>query len=85
MSGLKGRLDDLERAVEGLKAAHEMGEERAAYWRHFYSPEQVEARDAEGRQRDRDLLQSNRASVGLPPFSPDEVRRNGLEGTAWEG
>jgi hypothetical protein len=85
MSGLKGRLDDLERAVEGLKAAREMGEERAAYWRQFYSPEQVEARNAERRQRDRDLLESNRAFVKLSPFTPDEVRRNGLEGTAWEG
>jgi hypothetical protein len=82
---LRRRLDELERAVEGIEEARVAGEERRAYWEHFYSPEQVEARDRECRQGDRDLLERNRASVGLPPLTPDEVRRNGLEGTAWEG
>ena len=71
---LRRRLDELERAVEGIKEAGAAGEERRAYWEHFYSPEQIEARDRE----------RNRASVGLPLLTPDEVRRYELEGTAWE-
>jgi hypothetical protein len=82
---LRRRLDELERAVEGIKEAGGAGEERRAYWECFYSPEQVEARDRERRQGDWDLLERNRASVGLPPLTPGEVRRNELEGTAWVG
>ena len=81
---LRRRLDELERAVEGIKEAGAAGEERRAYWEHFYSPEQIEARDRERRQGDRNLLERNRASVGLPLLTPDEVRRYELEGTAWE-
>lgn len=82
---LKSRLERLEReTVPGLEAAREAEEaeeRRREYWRDFYSPERVEARDAERRQGDRDLLESNRASVGLAPLTAEEIRRYELEGT----
>ena len=37
------------------------------------------------RQRDRELLERNRASVGLPPLTPEQIIEMELEGTAWEG
>ena len=82
---LRRRLDELEWAVEGIKEAVVAGEERRAYRECSYSPEQVEAWDRERRQKDRDLLERNRASGGLSPLTPGEVRRNELEGTAWVG
>ena len=35
------------------------------------------------RQRDRELLERNRASVGLPPLTPEQITELELEGTAW--
>ena len=35
------------------------------------------------RQGDRELLERNRASVGLPPLTPAQLEEWGLEGTAW--
>ena len=35
---LRRRLDELERAVEGIKEAGVAGEERRAYWECFYPP-----------------------------------------------
>ena len=37
------------------------------------------------RQRDHELLERNRASVGLPPLSPEQIADWGLEGARWEG
>lgn len=37
------------------------------------------------RQGDRELLERNRAAVGLPPLTPEQITEWGLEGTAWEG
>jgi hypothetical protein len=47
--------------------------------------ERVRARQEESRQGDRELLERNRASVGLPPLTPEQITKWGLEGTAWEG
>ena len=63
---LRRRLDELERAVEGIKEAGAGGEERRAYWEHFYSPEQVEVRDRERRQGDRNLLEKTGPPWGSP-------------------
>ncbi len=41
----------------------------------------VEASKQEGRE----LLEKNRASVGLPPLTPEQVARCELEGTCWGG
>jgi hypothetical protein len=57
--------------------------ERREYWRHYYSDEQVRARSEEVRRRDRELLERNRASVGLAPLSPEQLVECGLEGTRW--
>ena len=37
----------------------------------------------ECRQRDRELLERNRAACGLPPLAPEQIEEWGLEGTAW--
>lgn len=47
--------------------------------------ERVRAFVEEGRQRDRELLETNRASVGLPPLSAEQIEIWCLEGTIWEG
>jgi hypothetical protein len=67
---LRRRLDELERAVEGIKEARVAGEERRAYWEHFCSPEQVEARDRERRQGDRDLLGAQPRLRGAAAVDP---------------
>ena len=46
--------------------------------------ERLRAFVAETKQRDRDLLERNRASVGLPLLTPEELAKNGLEETKWE-
>ena len=38
---------------------------------------------AETKQRDRELLEANRASVGLPPLTPEELVKYELEDTKW--
>lgn len=45
--------------------------------------ERVEAYIRESKQRDRELLEDNRASVGLPPLTSGQVSESGLEGTSW--
>ncbi len=37
----------------------------------------------EAKQGDRELLETNRASVGLPPLTPEQITEWGLEGTVW--
>jgi hypothetical protein len=39
---------------------------------------------ADTKQRDRELLERNRASVGLPPLTPEQVVEYELEETKWE-
>lgn len=46
--------------------------------------EQVEARIGESKQRDRGLLEDNRAACGLLPLTPEQISEWGLEGTARE-
>ncbi|MDP8951831.1 MAG: hypothetical protein M3N18_06290 [Actinomycetota bacterium] len=58
-----------------LYEGHEQAKERRDYWWHFYSPDQARLRENERRRRDRELLERNRASVGAPPLTPDELRR----------
>lgn len=41
------------------------------------------ARTEESRQRGRELLERNRASVGLPPLTPQQITEWDLEGTTW--
>lgn len=62
--------------------------------RHDFRPWRERVRQAEeehrayaerSRQGDRELLESNRASVGLPPLTPEQIERWGLEGTTWGG
>ena len=45
--------------------------------------ERLRAFVAESKQRDRELLETNRASVGLPPLTPEELVENELENTKW--
>ncbi len=45
--------------------------------------EGVRAFVAATKQEDRQLLEANRASVGLPPLTPEQLADYGLEGTAW--
>ena len=47
------------------------------------SEERLRAFVADAKQRDRQLLEENRASVGLPPLSPGQLAEYGLEGTRW--
>lgn len=47
--------------------------------------ERLRALVAEAKQRDRELLERNRASVGLQPLTPEQIAKNGLEETTWEG
>lgn len=49
------------------------------------SEEQICKRRKEWRQKERDFLERNRASVGVPPLTPEEVVKNGLEGTVAPG
>ena len=39
----------------------------------------------QSKQRDRNLLEENRAACGIAPLTPEEVRRYELEGTVWGG
>jgi hypothetical protein len=43
--------------------------------------EEHKRRSAESKQRDRELLERNRASVGLPPLTPEELEKWGLKDT----
>ena len=45
--------------------------------------EHVRAFEEESKQRDRELLERNRASVGLRPLTPGQIAEWGLEGIAW--
>ena len=45
--------------------------------------ERVRAFEEASKQRDRELLETNRASVGLPPLTAGELTELGLEGTEW--
>ena len=47
--------------------------------------ERLRAFSAASKQRDRELLETNRASVGLPPLTPEELVKNELEDTKWGG
>lgn len=47
--------------------------------------ERVEARMRESKQRDRELLEDNRAACSLSPLTPEQISEWGLGGTAWEG
>lgn len=54
--------------------------------------EQVRMREEEAReyskrskQRDRDLLERNRAACGIAPLTPEQISKWDLEGTHWEG
>ena len=43
--------------------------------------EERRARAAESKRRDRELLERNRASVGLPPLTPEQLEKWGLQET----
>lgn len=73
-------------------------QERRDRWlfenRHSFEPwrekvrrvqEEQRAYVAEAKQRDRELLERNRASVGLPALTPGQIAQWGLKGTKWEG
>ena len=47
--------------------------------------EEQRASAQRSRQRDRALLERNRASVGLPPLTPEQLAEWGLGETVWEG
>ncbi len=81
---LDRRIEDLKKRL--LELAMEdwpVEEERRKYWEHYYSKEQVRAREDESKRRDIEFLQRNRASVGLLPLTLEElVYRGYTEGQA---
>lgn len=67
---------------------YEMWESRQVHreWvREHFSEERICARREETKQRDRELLESNRVAVGLPPLSEEQLTAWGLEDTRGEG
>ncbi len=90
-----GGLDELPEWLQPLVrlVPADRGEVRRRYedpppfegWREKVRRHQESARAfAEAsKQGDRELLETNRASVGLPPLTPEQLARYGLEGTCW--
>lgn len=59
--------------------------ERREWVSYHLSEEQVRARHEEWKRRDREFLERNRARVGLPPLTREQIVEYGLEVTLGEG
>ncbi len=79
--------------VERIDPARQGERDRREHGRrHDFQPWRESVRLAEeehrayavrSRQRGRELLERNRASVGLPPLAPEQLEKWGLAGTTW--
>jgi hypothetical protein len=81
-------------AEEHTERTDPRDQERRERWlfanRHGFEPwrekvrcveEQQRAYAEASKQRDRELLEENRAAVGLPPLTLEQITKSGLEGT----
>ncbi|MGH3147400.1 MAG: hypothetical protein ACRDTR_16510, partial [Rubrobacter sp.] len=86
-------MEDAREYVERMDPHHQEERDRWLFEkRHDFEPwregvrrgeEEQRAYAEKSRQRDRELLESNRASVGLPPLTSAQISGWGLEGTTW--